>query len=392
MNVAFVGCGYVAEFYAKTIGNYPDLTPVGAYDANPDNLRSFCARWHVRGYDSLEQMLGEPAIALVVNLTNPRSHYEVTRRCLEAGKHVYSEKPLAMNAVQARELADLAAARDLYLAAAPCSLLSDTAQTLWRALERNAIGRVRLVYANFDDGMIAPQFAPWQWTNETGVAWPAKDEFEVGCTYEHAGYFLTWLAAFFGPALRTTSFSACLLPHKGIAVAAMAPDFMSACIGYADGVVARVTCSLVAPADKSLTIVGDDGVLCVPDLRDDECPVYLRSIPARGWRAAVERRVNGLRRALRLPGSERDWHFWRRYRPARRAPRRFAAAGKRVDFSRGLAEMADAIRHERPCRLSADLACHIAELVERLQYPERFAGRPDVVSRFPPIEPLAAQG
>ena len=47
---------------------------------------------------------------------------------------------------------------------------------------------MRLVYANFDDGMIAPKTAPWLWRNEAGVAWPAKDEFEVGCTFEHAGY------------------------------------------------------------------------------------------------------------------------------------------------------------------------------------------------------------
>lgn len=391
MNIAVVGCGYVAEFYAKTIGNYLDLKLIGAYDRNAANLRAFCARWQVRAYDSLEQMLDDASIEMVVNLTNPRSHYEVTRRCIEAGKHVYSEKPLAMDALRARELVDLASSHHVYLAAAPCSMLSETAQTVWHALKRNAIGRVRLVYANFDDGMIAPKLSPWQWKNETGVAWPAKDEFEVGCTYEHAGYFLTWLAAFFGPALRATSFAACLIPQKGIAVDAMAPDFVTACIEYADGVVARVTCSLVAPVDKSLTIIGDDGVLRVPDLRNDVCPVYVRAIPARRWEAAVERRVNRLRKALGLPGSETEWHIWSRYRPARTPAGQFAAASKRVDFCRGLSEMAEAIRQKRPCRLSAELACHITELIERLQYPERFAGRPEVSSRFQPIEPLAAQ-
>ncbi len=169
----------------------------------------------------------------------------------------------------ARELLELAKSKGLYLSSAPCSVLSETAQTLGKALRENIIGKVRLIYANFDDGMIAPNLSPWNWRNESGVAWPAKDEFEVGCTYEHAGYILTWLAAFFGPALRVTSFASCLIPDKGIAVDKMAPDFTVGCIEYGDGIVARLTCSLVAPKDKSLTIIGDGGVLSVPNVRND---------------------------------------------------------------------------------------------------------------------------
>ena len=138
--------------------------------------------------------------------------------------------------------------------------------------------------------MIAPKLAPWQWKNTAGTAWPAKDEFEVGCTYEHAGYILTWLAAFFGPALKVSSFAACLIPDKGITVDAMAPDFTVGCVEYGDGIVARVTCSLVAPKDKSLTIIGDDGVLQVANLRNDVCPVYIRRIPPDRLHAAIERR------------------------------------------------------------------------------------------------------
>ena len=163
-------------------------------------------------------------------------------------------------------------------------MLSETAQTVWKALREGAIGRVRLVYANFDDGMIAPKLSPWSWTNESGVPWPAKDEFEVGCTYEHAGYVLTWLAAFFGPATKVTSFASCLITDKGIAVDVMAPDFTVGCIEYPGGVVARVTCGLVAPKDKSLTIIGDDGILSIANVRNDVCPVYVRSIPAGRWR------------------------------------------------------------------------------------------------------------
>jgi len=385
MNIAIVGCGYVAEFYARTLGNYPELTLSAACDRNAENLQAFCRRWQVAPRASIDELLDDPSVDLVLNLTNPRSHYEVSKRCLEAGKHVYSEKPLAMDCAGASELVDLAQRNNVRLASAPCSLLGETAQTVWKALRENAVGRVRLVVANFNDGMIAPKSSPWLWRNELGVPWPAKDEFEVGCTYEHSGYVLTWLAAFFGPARQVTSFASCLIRDKGIAVDAMAPDFAAGCIEYRDGVLAQVTCSIVAPNEKSLTIIGDDGLLFVPNVRNDVCPVYVRSIPTSRPRAAAERRVNGLRAFF---GLEKDWHLWTRYPLARRRPARFAGAGKPVDFCRGPAEVVDAIRQQRPCRLSPELGRHVTELIERLQYPGRFTNGSALTSTFDPIQPL----
>lgn len=387
MKLAVIGCGYVAEFYGKTLANYPQLQLVGAYDRNAENLAAFCARWPGRAFGSLAELLKDPSVELVLNLTDPRSHYAVTRECLEAGKHVYSEKPLAMEADLARELVELATARNLMLASAPCSVLSETAQTVWQALRDGAIGKVRLVYANFDDGMIAPQMSPWTWRNESGVAWPAKDEFEVGCTYEHAGYVLTWLAAFFGPAVEMTAFATCLIPDKGIPTDSMAPDFTVGCIAYPDGVLARVTCSLVAPQDRSLTFIGDEGELVVRNVRNDVEPVWLRRSRPRRWQRALERQVNGIRRRLRLPGWPEPWRPSQRYPLIGKAPGRFVGPGKPVDFCRGPAEMADALAEGRPCRLSAELGWHVTELIERLQYPARFEGRPRIASTFPPVTP-----
>jgi predicted dehydrogenase len=390
MNIAFVGCGYVAEFYGKTLGNYPGLTLMGAYDQNPSNLERFVLRWPTRKYASFDELAGDATVQLVLNLTNPRSHFELTRRCLEAGKHVYSEKPLGMTVGEANALVELAERKNLYLASAPCSVLSETAQTMWKAIREGVIGRVRLVYGNFDDGIIAPTMLPWTWLNESGVPWPAKDEFEVGCTYEHAGYLLTWLAAYFGPALRVTSFASCQSPDKGISVESMAPDFTVGCIEYDEGIVARITCGLVAPKDKSLTIIGDDGVLFVGNVRDDAGPVIVRLSKAGRWESGVRRTARWLRRWV---GSRSPWHigaatFGRRY-PTVRIPRGpIVGPGKPVDFMRGPAEMADAIVGNRPCRLSAQLGAHIVEIVEALQYPERFGGRKQLTTKFAPMQPL----
>lgn len=392
MNIAILGCGYVAEFYGLTLENHSNLQLVGAFDRNPAALAEFQRRWPCRSYSSLAEMASDPGVELVLNLTNPRSHFDTTSELLRGGKHVYSEKPVAMNVVQALELRDFASARGLYLGAAPCSVLGDTAQTLWRALLNGVVGRVRLVYGNFDDGMIAPALSPWNWRNASGIPWPAKDEFEVGCTYEHAGYLLTWLAAFFGPALAVTSFASCQIPDKGIQVDSMAPDFTVGCIEYSEGVVARITCSLVAPKDRSLTIIGDRGILSVADVRDDLCPVYLQPSPPRGRAGGVERRVNRLRRLLNLPGAERDWHLRSRVPVVRTASKRFVSASKRVDFCRGPAELAAAIGEGRPSRMSADLAVHITELVELLQDSPPEAGRRRLSSTFPAIQPLSWDG
>jgi predicted dehydrogenase len=119
MNIAVIGTGYVADFYGKTLENYPELKLVGAYDNNKENLESFSRRWRAAQYLSLEQALNDPSVEMVLNLTNPRSHYKVTKLSLEAGKHVYSEKPLAMDTETAGELAALAKNRNVYLATAP---------------------------------------------------------------------------------------------------------------------------------------------------------------------------------------------------------------------------------------------------------------------------------
>lgn len=389
MNIAMVGCGYVADFYGQSLANYPGLRLVGAFDVDAGHRDAFTRRWGGRAYASLADLIADREVELVLNLTNPRSHFAITKSCLEGGKHVYSEKPLAMTAPDAVALVELARQHDRYLAAAPCSMLSETAQTLWRAVRGGAIGKVRLIYANFDDGMLSNR-RPWTWMNESGVHWPAQDEFEVGCTFEHAGYLLTWLGAMFGPAVRVTAFAACQIPDKGIAVETMAPDFTTGAIEYGDGIVARVTCGLVAPHDKSLMIVGDTGVLFVGNVRNDAGPVMLRRQVAGAWQSRLAGRLEWLQQWLeeRLPGAALDALLARRV-PLVRAPHgRMAAAGKPVDFMRGPAELADAVREQRPARLTAPFAAHIVDLVERLQYPGRFIGRESVTTSFAPIAPM----
>ncbi len=180
MRIAYVGCSYVADLYQHTLANHRDrLELVGAFDRDPERMAAFASRYEVATYASLRHLLADDRVDIVLNLTNPESHHEVTKTSLAAGKHVYSEKPLAMDFDQARELVEEARSAHVHLASAPCSLLGETAQTIWKALRGSAIGQVYLTYAELDGGLTHRQ--PYRsWVSQTGVYWSAANDFETG--------------------------------------------------------------------------------------------------------------------------------------------------------------------------------------------------------------------
>ncbi len=373
VGVALVGCGWVADYYWHCLQGYrPHLAVTGVFDRDPTRLAAFSATFGAPTYRSLDELLDDPRVQVVANLTDPASHRTVSEAALLAGKHVYSEKPLATTVSDAAALAATAKARGLSLSAAPCSLLGETAQTLWAAIRRGLIGRVRLVYANLDDGMIH-RTAYRSWVSESGARWPARSEFRTGCTMEHAGYYLTWLCAFFGPVQEVLSFSACVVPDKGTdpPISDMAPDFAVGCLTFASGVVARLTCSVVAPYDHRLRVIGDEGILGVEECWDYGAPVRL-------YRHGSRRLTRWLERSFGyLPG--------RSVPLVRRPPGPRRLRGPRMDFARGIAEQAEALRDARPCRLSTDFAVHVTEVTVALQHPQPAGAPYRVASTFSPI-------
>ena len=291
-SVAIIGTGYVADFYMKSVALYPYVTVIGAFDLEKERLNKFCTYWSVPSFASADDLLAAlPKDGLVLNLTNPDAHFEVSRHGLMSGRHVYSEKPLAMHMEQASELADLAIARGLRLGAAPCSYLSQSAQTLWAAVRSDIPGKTRLAYAEIDDGFVRQ--APFEtWKSETGAPWPAEDEFQVGCTMEHAGYYLTWLIQMFGPVRTVVAASAQLTGDEHAA-----QDLSVGVLFHTSGVVARLTCSIIAPHNHKLRIIGDNGVLELDECWDNLSAVRFRK------RMRIRRRLleTPLARKLRLP-------------------------------------------------------------------------------------------
>lgn len=364
---AIIGCGFVADYYMTTLPNHPDLALAGVWDRDASRLRQFCEFHRVRAYASQDELLHDPNLVIVANLTTPGSHYEISKAALLAKKHVYSEKPLAMGFAEANDLVTFAKNRQLTLCAAPANALSDAHALVKENLA--SIGVPRLVYAEMEDGPVFRE--NWQsWQSRSGASWPGLHEFEVGSTLEHAGYALSWLVSLFGPVREVTAFSALTFPEKGDGAAelTLAHDFSVGCLVFQSGVVARLTSGLAAPRDRSLTILGDNGSITVRDLWDNRSVIHLENTaePRPFMHKALRRIEAQLGRALPIklvPGRKL------KYGAAKR--RTLPSYPSKIDFTAGIAAQARLIAAGEVVELPSAAALHITELALALHAGDR---------------------
>jgi hypothetical protein len=175
-----------------------------------------------------------------------------------------------------------------------------------------------------------------------------------------------------------SSFSGCLVPDKGLPVGKITNDFTVACIEYPGGIVARLTCSIYGPHDHTLRIIGDGGVLSIDDCWDYGSDVYLSRRTRLGLKAEKHEH------AARLVG------LGPKRLPLVRKPKfGFKTRGaNRMDFGRGVADLAEAIEARRSPRISADFALHINELVLAIQNPAEFGSPHAMKTTFEPLAPM----
>ena len=334
MELAIVGCGTIAREYASAIADHDSLTLVGTTDLDAERAEQLAAAHDATAYADLETMCASTVAPLFVNLTSHAAHASVSRTCLEAGKHVYSEKPLALDADEARALLYLAADRERTLACAPYVLDGDAQQQAWRLLRDGRLGPVRWGYAMCHIGRLT------EWHD-------APESFlRVGPLFDGAVYPLSVLTAYFGPVERVEAAHSVQLlaehEHDGDRFTVETPDQIVAVLAFADGTRVQLTASTYVPYQtkqfNSIELHGDHGSLFLRNCGDTDPP---------GEQPAVE--------FARL-GTE---YF----------PVRPQADPSPLDRAAPLAVLAEAIRNGQPLPPGLDpvRAAHIVAVVEAIQ-------------------------
>jgi predicted dehydrogenase len=356
LNIAIVGCGNIAGPYAHTLKPYEHIHLLGATDIDPARAERLVAEYGGTAYPSLDALLADPQVDAVVNLSIHHAHPAVITQCLEAGKHVYSEKPLAMRYAEARALVDLAEAKGLRLSCAPMTFMGEAQQTIWREIRRGTAGPVRMVYADVNWGRIE------SWHPNPGPF------YEVGALFDVGVYPLTLVTTFFGPARRVTAFNAVLYPDRvtkeGVPFHIDTPDWAVAAVELANGTVVRLTTNFYVGhhgKQKGLEFHGDLGSLYLGSFQD--------------FNAAVEFAPFG--------GS---------YAPIEYARPPFTTKiGERVlaiEWARGVLDLAEALGENRPQRVTGAQAAHVVEICEAISTSAREGHPIDIRSNFVPPTPL----
>jgi predicted dehydrogenase len=328
MKLVIVGCGNIATAYTKSIKAKKNLELVGFSDLDPARAQTFATEHGGIAYPSLEAALADPDVDTIVNLTIFDAHYSVIKQSLEAGKHVYSEKPLALKYAEARELVQIAASRGLRLAGAPITFLGEAQQTASKFIRDGHLGQVRLVYAEVN------------WSRIEGWHPNPKPFYEVGPFLDVGVYPLAWLTSLFGPAQRVVAYAKTLYPNRvtkdGTPFTITAFDYYVANLEFDDGITVRLTVNFYVHQNNkqgaNIEFHGDRGSLSATSFA--------------GWF---------------MPDSRLEFaEFGKDYTEVPLAK----TASNEVDWARGLEDLSNALTENRVSRVTGEHAAHVVEILE----------------------------
>jgi predicted dehydrogenase len=350
LRVGIVGCGNVAGPYARSIAAHDEVMLVAAADVDPVRATAFAAEHGVRAHETLEALLADPEVELVVNLTVHHAHFAVTRQALEAGRHVYSEKPMALDADEAHQLVELAQRQGVRLACAPSTFLGDAQQTVGAIIRGGELGPVRAIYADVNWGRIET----WH---------PAPIPFyEVGVLVDVGVYPLTIATAFLGPALAIEARGWELMLDRvttgGERYQIGSPDLIIAAVELAGGAVMRLTGSFYVGRP-----IRQPGRM---EFHGDLASVALSSF--QDFDATVERGPVG--------GA---------FEPAPLVREPYHG----IDWGRGVADLARAIAEGRRQRVTGEHAAHVVDILSAARRSMSEGRRIEIESTFEP-PPLMA--
>ncbi|MEO7600226.1 MAG: Gfo/Idh/MocA family oxidoreductase [Opitutus sp.] len=275
IGIGLIGCGKISDAYFAGCASYSTVKIVACADTDFGRAKEKAEQHGVRAC-TVEELLADPSLSLIVNLTIPRAHAAVNSAVLNAGKHVYTEKPFALDARDGAAVIALAQRKKLLVGCAPDTFLGGGLQTARKLIDDGAIGR--------------PVSAMAFMLCRGHESWHPSPHFY----YEHGGgpmldmgpYYITALINFLGPVTRVTgsaqsAFTERLItsePLNGSKIPVQTPTHVTGVMDFAAGVTATIVTSFDTWSYPMPPIVvfGTDGTLEVPDPNRFDGPVRLR--------------------------------------------------------------------------------------------------------------------
>ena len=340
VRVGVIGTGAISGAYLGMAKNFPLVEMAACADLNLDAARAKAREHQIPKACTVDELLADPAIEIVLNLTVPKAHVPVALRAVEAGKHTYCEKPLGINREEGKQLLAAAAAKQRRVGCAPDTFLGAGVQTARKLVDDGAIGRP----VAFTAFMMGRGHEHWHPSPEFYYEKGGGPMFDMG------PYYLTALLNLLGPVRRVTGFTSTSRPtrtivHKdkdgrpgpkyGKEIAVETADHYVGAMEFAGGAAGTIVQSFATRAaeyDRAqpIHIFGTEGAVKVPDPNQFDGKVFLCRY-----------------------GEEKDEYV--------EAPH---ATPTGYGRSIGLADMAAAIRSGRPHRCSAEQAFAVLDLMQ----------------------------
>ena len=343
VRAALIGCGNISDAYLQMAPRFEGLDVIACADLVPAAAAAKAEKYGIaaRGVDEL---LGDDEVELIINLTVPNAHAQVSIEALSAGKHVYSEKPLAVSLADARNVAAAAQAHGLRLGCAPDTFLGGGHQRARRLVDDGAIGRIIGATATF----LSPGMESWHPNPEFFFRSGGGPLLDVG------PYYVAVLVNLIGPVRRV---SACSVighaertitsaPFSGTKIKVEVPTHVVGTLEFESGALTSFTASWDVRCRRQdrVELYGAHGALIVPD------PNFFGESP-------------------RLATTDDAWEEIGLGDLAFAAPNFETQGGKTMANYRiiGAVDMAWAIRNDRPHRANGEFALHVLEVLEAMQ-------------------------
>jgi len=281
--IGIVGCGNISGIYLQAGDTFEILEIVACADLVVERAKEQAAKYGVPKACTTEELLADPEIEIVVNLTNPDAHAEIGMRAVEAGKSVHNEKPLTLTREQGRRLLDAASARGLRVGGAPDTFLGGGLQTCRKLIDDGEIGDPIGATAF----MLCHGHESWH---------PNPDYYYqpgAGPMFDMGPYYLTALATLMGPVRRVTGSARITFPERiitsqpldGTKIEVNTPTHVASVLEFASGAIGTIVTSFDVWAHElpCIEIYGTQGSLSVPDPNTFGGPVRIRRAGAAEW-------------------------------------------------------------------------------------------------------------